>query len=228
MLWRPAIETGLIIIPEEAELLLPKLRRIKTPITFLLTYTAPLTRSLLEVGNLAYYPVPTPKKELAIPSWLEMEIGLMAGRLYLPYDQYKQLRSYFEDDEEAGHLATPDDRRRRKHILPNFGTIDPRSLAEFLTEWLAHRSRSSEIIHTPMGYLIQNRDLPENHPFFISKDKSRAEDTRSLVAHEDSVKNTRPSEARDGDDDSDDNSDWSVGGYEVDNQAVANDDGVER
>ncbi|KAH7263807.1 hypothetical protein BKA59DRAFT_520863 [Fusarium tricinctum] len=228
VLWRPAIETGLIIIPEEAELLLPRLRRIQTPIAYLLTYTAPLTRSLLDVGTLAYYPVPTPKKELAIPSWLEIEIGLMAGRLYLPYDQYKQLRNYFADDETAEHSVTTDDLRRRTQTLPNFGTVNPKLLGEFLTEWLAHWPPSSEIMHTPMGYLIQNRDLPENHPFFISKDKSRTEETRSLTAQEEAVKNARLSEAHDGDDDSDDNSEWSVGRYEMDNQTLAKDDEVER
>jgi hypothetical protein len=79
-----------------------------------------------------------------------------------------------------------------------------------------------------MGYLIQNRDLPENHPFFISKDKSRTEETRSLTAQEEAVKNARLSEAHDGDDDSDDNSEWSVGRYEMDNQTLAKDDEVER
>ncbi|KAI7763782.1 hypothetical protein LZL87_014121 [Fusarium oxysporum] len=220
VLWRPAIEIALIVIPEEAELLLPKLRRIQTPTTFLLTYTSPSTRSLLEVGTLAYYPVPTPKKELAIPSWLSIEIGLMAGRLYLPYDQYTQLRSCLEVDERAEPSVVTDDvLRSRKHILPNFGIINAKPLTKFLSEWLAHRSRSSDIMHTPMGYLIQNRALPENHPFFTSKPKSRAIETRSLTAHEEPIKNTNPLEAHD----SDDESEWSDGGDEVDNLTLAKD-----
>ncbi|KAF4435229.1 very large low complexity [Fusarium acutatum] len=183
VLWRPGIEIALIVIPEEAELLLPKLRRIPTPTTFLLTYTSPFTRSLLEVGTLSYYPVPTPKKELVIPSWLSIEIGLMAGRLYIPYDQYMQLRSCLIFDERAEASVIKDDAHRsRKHILPNFGILNPQSLSKFLTEWIIHRSRSSDIMHTPMGYLIENRDLPENHPFFVSKFKSRAIETRSSAA----------------------------------------------
>jgi hypothetical protein len=200
----------LIIIPEEAELLLPKLRRIRSPITFLLTYTAPVTRSLLEVGTLAYYPVPTAKEELAIASWLSIEIGLMAGRLYLPYDQYTQLRTCLEVNEKAEPpLITDDVLHSRKHILPNFGTLNAKSLTKFLTEWLPHRSRSSDIMHTPMGYLIRNRHLPENHPFFISKPKSRAVEPRSWAAHEETIKEAKFLEVHESDDDSE----WSVGGY---------------
>ncbi|KAF5574117.1 hypothetical protein FPANT_11939 [Fusarium pseudoanthophilum] len=184
VLWRPDIETALIVIPEEAELLLPILRRIHTPTTFLLTYTSPHTRSLLEVGYLAYYPVPTPKKELMIPPWLSIEIGLMAGRLYLPYDEYTQLRSCLEVDEMAAPSVMTDNiHRSRKHILPNFGALNPQLLSKFLAEWIPYRSRSSDIMHNPMGYLLQNRDLPTNHPFFTFKPKSAAIETRSLAVY---------------------------------------------
>ncbi|KAF5598639.1 hypothetical protein FPCIR_2936 [Fusarium pseudocircinatum] len=184
VLWRPDIQTALVVIPEEAELLLPILRRIKTPTTFLLAYTSPFTRSLLEVGTLAYYPVPTPKKEFVIPSWLSIEIGIMAGRLYLPYDQYTQLRSCLEVDEMAEPSVMKDNiHRSRKHILPNFGVLSPQSLSKFLNEWISWRSRSSDITHTPMGYLLQNRDLPTNHPFFTFKPKSTGIETRSLAVY---------------------------------------------
>ncbi|KAF5716816.1 hypothetical protein FMUND_6112 [Fusarium mundagurra] len=198
VLWRPDIETALVVIPEEAELLLPILRRIHAPMTFLLTYTSPITRSLLEVGYLAYYPVPTPKKELVIPSWLNIEIGLMAGRLYLPYDEYTQLRRCLEVDERAEPAVTMDNiQRSREHILPNFGVLNPRSLSKFLTEWIPHRSRSSDIMHTPMGHLIQNRELPKNHPFFTSKLKSRPIENRSLAFHGLPTKNADAEESND-------------------------------
>lgn len=200
ILWRPDIETALIVIPEEAELLLPILRRIQTPTTFLLPYTSPFTRSLLEVGTLAYYPVPTPKKELVIPSWLSIEIGIMAGRLYLPYDQFAQLRSCLKVGKRAEPLVTMDNAHRtRKHILPNFSILSPQSLSKFLTEWILYRSRSSDITHTPMGYLIKNRGLPENHPFFTSKLKPRTIETRSEADHVAVLKNA---EAEDSDEES--------------------------
>nr|RBQ90595.1 hypothetical protein FVER53263_09945 [Fusarium verticillioides] len=184
VLWRPDIETALVVIPEEAELLLPILRRIHTLTTFLLTYTSPHTRSLLEVGHLAYYPVPTPKKELAISSWLSIEIGLMAGRLYLPYDEYTQLRSCLQVDEMAEPSVITDNvHRSRKQILPNFGVLNTQLLSRFLAEWIPYRSRSSDIMHNPMGYLLQNRDLPANHPFFTFKPKSAAIETRSLAVY---------------------------------------------
>ncbi|KAF5250791.1 hypothetical protein FANTH_4063 [Fusarium anthophilum] len=200
VLWRPDIQTALVVIPEEAELLLPILRRIRTPTTFLLTYTSPFTKSLLEVGTLAYFPIPTPEKELVIPSWLSIEIGIMAGRLYLPYDQYTQLRSCLNVDKTAETLATMDDAHRSmKHILPNFGILNPQSLSKFLSEWISYRSQSSDITHTAMGYLIGNQDLPDNHPFFTSHLKSRVIETTSVVDHEAPTKNA---EAQRSDDES--------------------------
>ncbi|KLO86343.1 Uncharacterized protein LW93_11117 [Fusarium fujikuroi] len=197
VLWRPDIETALVVIPEEAELLLPILRRIQTPMTFLLTYTSPCTRSLLEVGTLAYYPVPTPKNELVIPSWLSIEIGLMAGRLYLPYDQYTQLRSCLKVDERVEPVVMDDAHRSRKYILPNFGILGPQSLSKFLSEWISYRSRSSDITHTPMGYLIENRDLPDNHPFFTSKLKLRVTATRSAADHGALIQNAEAQDSND-------------------------------
>jgi hypothetical protein len=108
----------------------------------------------------------------------------MAGRLYLPYDEYKQLRSCLEVDEMAEPSVMTDNiHRSRKHILPNFGALNPQLLSKFLTEWIPYRSRSSDIMHNPMGYLLQNRDLPANHPFFTFKPKSAAIETRSLAVY---------------------------------------------
>ncbi|KAF5639084.1 hypothetical protein F52700_4254 [Fusarium sp. NRRL 52700] len=198
VLWRPDIETALVVIPEEAELLLPILRRIQTPTTFLLTYTSPLTRSLLEVGILDYYPVPTPKTELVIPSWLSIEIGLMAGRLYLPYNQYTQLRSCLKVDERVEpSMIMVDAHRSRKHILPNFGILNPQSLSKFLSEWISYRSRSSDITLTPMGYLVENRDLPDNHPFFTPQLKSRIAETIPVAVHGVPIKNAEAQDSND-------------------------------
>ncbi|KAF4990601.1 hypothetical protein FGRMN_8360 [Fusarium graminum] len=221
VLWRPAIETALVVIPEEAELLLPKLRRIQTPTTFLLTYTSPSTRSLLGVGTLAYYPVPTPKQELVIPSWLHIEIGLIAGRLYLPYDEYTQLRTCLQVGERAEPLVGMDDiHRSRKHILPNFGVINAQSLSGFLTEWIPYRSRSSDIMHTPMGYMVANRDLHESHPFFSSKSKSMPTGSDSSAAYKVPVRDVKAEEKEE-------ESDWSDGGDEAGSLVIAEVTGME-
>lgn len=135
-----------------------------------------------------------------MPSWLSIEIGIMAGRLYLPYDHFTQLRCCLKVDERVEPLVMMDDAHRsRKRILPNFGILNPQSLSKFLTEWISYRSRSSDIMHTPMGYLIENRELPENHPFFTSRLKSRAIETRSVVDQIWPIKNA---EAEDSDDES--------------------------
>lgn len=50
-----------------------------------------------------------------------------------------------------------------------------------------------------MGYLIKNRGLPENHPFFTSKLKPRTIETRSEADHVAVLKNA---EAEDSDEES--------------------------
>ncbi|RAQ59819.1 hypothetical protein COH20_002093 [Aspergillus flavus] len=58
ILWSPITDTALVIIPEEAECLIPTLRTQKTPTTHLLVYAAPFTRKMTLFNQLNFYAVP--------------------------------------------------------------------------------------------------------------------------------------------------------------------------
>ncbi|KAF4448734.1 very large low complexity protein [Fusarium austroafricanum] len=223
ILWRPGMETALIIIPEEAELLLPRLRRMQNPTTFLLTYTVPLTRSLLAVGSLAYYPVPAPVRGLAIPTWLSIQVGIFAGRLYLPFDEYAELRSWLAVDKRVELSETLDDVPNEEPEILSLSCMNNTALLQFIAEWLAYRSRLSDIMHTPMGYLIRNRDLSENHPFFTTNLKSTAMKNNSLGIYKEQGNNTGALGAQDSDDDSE----WTDGEEEIDIAAQAKGKGLD-
>jgi len=91
ILWSPVAECAIIIIPEEAELILPICRREKLAATYLLTYAAPITRKMLYFDRLSFYTVPMLPEGLRVPDWLSIELGLFSGRLYFDWQEYPSI-----------------------------------------------------------------------------------------------------------------------------------------
>jgi hypothetical protein len=185
ILWSGLTETALVIIPEEAEILYPLLHNAEDAVTHLLTYAAPLTRKMLHFSNLGYYAVPTLPNGWKPPTWLTIELGILAGRLYFEFDEYSELRKYLgfhEDDEKLAENS--DGAVRSIELLVTDGaaddTADGAEMATrarqaqsftakpltFLQEWLAVRRKGQDFSHTPMGHVCQGKLLTASHPFF--------------------------------------------------------------
>jgi hypothetical protein len=177
--------TALVVIPEEAELLYPLIRDAKEPLTHLLTYAAPVTRKMLHFNNLGYYAVPTMPTGWKPPTWLTIELGVFAGRLYFEFEEYGDLCKYLGLDEDGARLpetlddAVPSaelhgtdgaagdtvngvDKGKSVPQAPSF-TMNPLT---FLQEWLAIKRKGQDFAHTPMGYLCHGKLLTASHPFF--------------------------------------------------------------
>ncbi|RDA86513.1 hypothetical protein CP532_2003 [Ophiocordyceps camponoti-leonardi (nom. inval.)] len=79
--WSPKSQTAVVLVPEEAELLIPILRSMaaKAPI-HLIPYAASTTRAMVRTSRLASYVMPPLEDEL--PPWLHIELGVLGGRLY--------------------------------------------------------------------------------------------------------------------------------------------------
>ncbi|KAK8035096.1 hypothetical protein PG993_010091 [Apiospora rasikravindrae] len=154
ILWSPSSETGIVIIREEAENLLSSLRGQVHPKVYLLTYAAPVTKVMETLGRMSFYTIPTLPSGYEFPAWLPSEVGIFAGRLYLDFDSWvaiaHQLRA--RSAKEEGH---------QEHV--QFPADDPRG---FLLDCLTFRRRGQNILHTPMGYLCQGRQLTRDHAFF--------------------------------------------------------------
>ncbi|TGO44474.1 hypothetical protein BCON_0512g00030 [Botryotinia convoluta] len=88
ILWSPSNETALIVIPEEVELLIPMIRTARKPIVHLITYAAPITKSMQHFNGLSYYVLPSLLNGYKIPEWLSIELGIFAGRLYINHIEY--------------------------------------------------------------------------------------------------------------------------------------------
>ncbi|KAL7945220.1 hypothetical protein V8C42DRAFT_358211 [Trichoderma barbatum] len=144
ILWSPSTQTALAIIPEEAELLIPKLRLAKDEAkVHLITYAAPITRAMIPFNQLRYYSLPPIPSGATFPTWLKVELGILAGRLYTDFEEWKLTGEYIRD-------SRPD----------NISPI-------FLLEWLGVRCRAHDVLHTPMGYICLGRPATEIHPFFV-------------------------------------------------------------
>ena len=148
VLWSPIADNAIIIIPEEAEALIPVLRNISPPKTFLLTYAAPVTKRMLHFNDLKYYSVPTLPEHVEPPSWLILELGIFSGRLYFDYAEYENILNHLQL-EDGG-----EDRERSVQFL------------SFLQEWLAAVRKGQDFGHTPMGFICEGRPLRADHPFF--------------------------------------------------------------
>lgn len=152
----------MVIIPEEAEEVIPILRAAWASSVHLLLYAAPVTRKMLHFDTLTYYALPNLPFMWKPPTWLPFELGILAGRLYFNFSDYDALLESInaaEHSESNGQpsFSSSDDHANAKNVLA------------FLNEWLAIRRQGQDITHTPMGYVCQGRKLRSDHPFFMQR-----------------------------------------------------------
>lgn len=151
----------MVIIPEEAEEVIPMLRAAWGSPVHLLLYAAPVTRKMLHFDTLTYYAFPNLPFMWKPPTWLPFELAILAGRLYFNFSDYEALLQSIAAAEQEGDTSrpssSPDDQASAKNVLA------------FLNEWLAIRRQGQDITHTPMGYVCQGRTLRSDHPFFVQR-----------------------------------------------------------
>ena len=186
ILWSFLSQTAVIVTLEEAESLIPILSCIEDPNTHLLTYAAPVTRKMLQFNRLNYYAIPSLPDDWQAPTWLTIELGLFAGRLFFEFNEYHELQQYLglqttedKDEDNVEGLQSLDHRQNEIKLENSLGRIDlgkdrvlpkgpgfGRNPLGFVQDWLAVRRRGQEFLHTPMGFLCQGKPLTANLPFF--------------------------------------------------------------
>ncbi|OIW23013.1 hypothetical protein CONLIGDRAFT_719555 [Coniochaeta ligniaria NRRL 30616] len=194
LLWSEVSSTAIIIIPEEAECLLPIIRDAEPKKTWLLTYAAPVTRRMLHFNNLDFYTIPALPASFRAPKWLKAELGLISGRLYFEWDEYAYLQKLFgisEDnvsEEEDEHLITETDGANESHEADaqpakkapaNLFVSSPMN---FMQEWLSVRRRGQDFSHTPMGFISSGKPLVADHPFFRQEELEERATLRAVTA----------------------------------------------
>ncbi|OAG39983.1 hypothetical protein AYO21_05856 [Fonsecaea monophora] len=195
ILWSLATETAILVSPEEAEILNDLCRNAPKRVVHLLTYAAPVTQKMLQFNDLNYYAVPPLPLGWSAPTWLKIQVGIFAGRLYFPFKELEQIRSFLGlQDSQLIHTHNGLDSAIEELHIDDVGTSDDNQtlaseqqqmasdVAEtkqaqaakveatkmliFLHAWLGTRSRGQDFTHTPMGYICARKLLTEDHPFF--------------------------------------------------------------
>ncbi|KAF2832658.1 hypothetical protein CC86DRAFT_92549 [Ophiobolus disseminans] len=172
VLWSRIAENGLLVSPEEASLLIPILRdrsRFDIPTCHLIVYAAPITRHMLQFNSLEYYAIPRLPPTFKAPTWLKVELGIFAGRLYFEWDEYETIMSY---------LGMQMSQKDRGEYVPSGGwdAFSSKPLA-FLHDWLAIRRKGLDFEHTPMGFITTGKPLSAEHPFFSAPKKEENDGT---------------------------------------------------
>ncbi|KID60497.1 uncharacterized protein G6M90_00g066920 [Metarhizium brunneum] len=155
ILWNPSSETALLIIPEEADAIMPVLRNMDTPLVWLLGYTAPVTKSMQVFNCLSYLAVPNWPRNSTLPTWLSIEVGILSGRLYFKFLEYNALLSWLG--------VHPDEQQSASSM--GIRISEP---LQFLQEWVTYRRQTDDILNTPVGFVCQRQHLHEGHFFFLS------------------------------------------------------------
>ncbi|RAO65870.1 uncharacterized protein BHQ10_001882 [Talaromyces amestolkiae] len=159
ILWSEVSRIAMVIIPEEAEEVIPMLRAAWGSPVHLLLYAAPVTRKMLQFDALTYYASPNLPFMWKPPTWLPFELAILSGRLYFNFSDYEALLQSINaaEQDEDRPSSSSDDQASAKNVLA------------FLNEWLAIRRQGQDITHTPMGYVCQGRKLRSDHPFFVQR-----------------------------------------------------------
>ena len=167
ILWSPSNATGLIVISEEAELLIPSIRAAREPKVHLITYAAPVTKNMLHFNDLSYYVLPRLPGGYTVPDLFSIELGIFAGRLYINFAECAPLNKYLQ---LAGKTID--------HV-----GVFTRNPVDFLLEWLTVCRKGQDIMHTPMGYICQGRPLRPDHPFFTTRNADATEGEKPLIGN---------------------------------------------
>ncbi|KAI8955187.1 hypothetical protein F4801DRAFT_378012 [Xylaria longipes] len=144
IVWSPETETALVVIPEEAESLMEFLHSQEDkPCVHLIAYAAPVTKAMVHFNHLEFYSFPELPKH-TIPENIRIELGILAGRLYVDQSELEGLTKYMRVSKASA--ANNSDKI----------AADP---AAFLLEWLTIRRKTVDVLHTPMGFICTGREM---------------------------------------------------------------------
>ncbi|KAI0849370.1 hypothetical protein F5Y00DRAFT_261507 [Daldinia vernicosa] len=159
ILWSPSTQTALVIIPEEAESLIPLLRtNTRSPRVHLIAYAAPVTKTMEIFNTFKYYSLPALPPTYKFPEWFRFELGVLGGRLYVSLAEWDPLSRYIRSSfDEAGESSSGSANSKQANgVTPTPFADDPSS---FLLEWLTLLRKTQDVLHTPMGYICTGRAL---------------------------------------------------------------------
>lgn len=171
ILWSKVTDTALICSDFEADAVLQILLNKSPPCTYLIVYSAPVTRSMVVFDTLNFYSIPTLPDTWSAPPWLVRDLGIFAGRLYFDYEkqcrmicetlglpppaQTKSAPSAALTEADLWSELPYDENRKEEKAKEPFSTAP----LAFMQEWLAVRRKGQDFSQTMMGDLCRGGRL---------------------------------------------------------------------
>jgi len=148
--------------PEEAELIIPIVRNQQENQVHLLTYAAPVTRKMLHFNDLSYYAIPSLPTDYQVPTWLRIEVGFFAGRIYFEWHEYESILRFLGLVPGATIESSTDSDIAHEQ---SFHTFTENPLA-FLQDWVSARRKMQDWSLSPVGFIVSGKTLHAHHTFF--------------------------------------------------------------
>lgn len=148
--------------------MIPIMRNQKESQVHLLTYAAPVTRMMLQFNGLSYYAILPLPAGYQIPTWLQIEVGFFAGRIYFEWHEYESILRFLglvprvtKDSSTNSPIANG---QNTGHEQPCH-TFTDKPLA-FLQDWVSVRRKMQDWSSSPVGFIVSGKTLHAHHTFF--------------------------------------------------------------
>lgn len=125
---------------------------------------------MLHFNDLKFYAIPALPANWQTPTWLTVELGIYAGRLYFNWSEYESITKLLGIS-SVKLIRETDNINSKEQAITDMqaSLIFTDKPLTFLQEWLHVRRKGQDFAHTPMGHVCQGKVLIANHPFFNSK-----------------------------------------------------------
>ncbi|PVH96294.1 hypothetical protein DM02DRAFT_687922 [Periconia macrospinosa] len=183
LLWSRKSEEALLLSPEEAELIIPIIRTQEDGQVHLLTYAAPVTRRMLHFNHLSYYSIPPLPIDYHAPTWLRIEVGFFAGRIYFEWHEYEGILRFLGlvPGVDTNESSTDSDIANGENVAQEklYHTFTYKPLA-FLQDWVSARRKMQDWSSSPVGFIVSGKTLHAHHAFFAIPGGAGEEDKKVM------------------------------------------------
>jgi hypothetical protein len=163
---------------------------------------------MLHFNNLRYHATPPLAQNIEVPTWLKIQLGIFAGRLYFEWNEYEELMEYlgakvkpFKESDESSHEDFV-----QKPLTFRTSPVDLYSIHILMNllvhDWLAALRKGQDFENTPMGFITTSKPLSADHPFFLSRTTDDLE-TEARSARVDDGAPSNEDDSEDGEEDED-------------------------
>ena len=123
---------------------------------------------MLHFNDLSYYAIPPLPTDYQVPTWLRIEVGFFAGRIYFEWHEYEGILQFLglvpgaTSDSSTGSDIENGENSTHEQSCHTF-TNKPLA---FLQDWVSARRKMQDWSSSPVGFIVSGKKLHAHHTFF--------------------------------------------------------------